>query len=65
MRYNEFDEKLFQIFDIMKRKVPRYRRKVEAIPGDCMLPGLGLTSADKAILVKNVSVNDMTNMNNE
>lgn len=41
----------------MKRKVPRYRRKVQGIPGDCMIPGLGLSSSDKAILVKNVSVN--------
>lgn len=39
----------------MKRKVPRFRRKVQGIPGDCMLPGLGLTSADKTMLVKNVS----------
>lgn len=41
----------------MKRKVPRYRRKVQGVPGDCMIPGLGLSSADKATLVKNVSVN--------
>lgn len=39
----------------MKRKVPRFRRKVQGVPGDCMLPGLGLTSADKTMLVKNVS----------
>lgn len=39
----------------MKRKVPKYRRKVQALPGDCMLPGLGLSSSDKALLVKNVS----------
>lgn len=38
----------------MKRKVPKYRRKVQGIAGDCMLPGLGITSADKSILVKNV-----------
>lgn len=38
----------------MKRKVPKYRRKVQGIAGDCMLPGLGITSADKAVLVKNV-----------
>lgn len=39
----------------MKRKVPKFRRKVQGIPGDCMLPGLGLSSADKMLLVKNVS----------
>lgn len=39
----------------MKRKVPKFRRKVQGIPGDCMLPGLGLSSADKTLLVKNVS----------
>lgn len=39
----------------MKRKVPKFRRKVQGIPGDCMLPALGLTPADKLILVKNVS----------
>lgn len=41
----------------MKRKVPKFRRKVQGVPGDCMLPGLGLTSADKQLLVKNVSLN--------
>lgn len=40
----------------MKRKVPKFRRKVQGIPGDCMLPGLGLSSADKMLLVKNVSL---------
>ncbi|XP_055317180.1 fatty acyl-CoA reductase wat-like [Sitodiplosis mosellana] len=44
------------IFDIMKRKVPKFRRKVQGVPGDCMLPGLGLTSADKQLLVKNVNI---------
>lgn len=38
----------------MKRKVPRFRHKVQGIPGDCMIPGLGLSSADKTELVKNV-----------
>lgn len=45
----------------MKRKVPRFRRKVQGIPGDCMLPGLGLTSADKTTLVKNVSQKTVPN----
>lgn len=40
----------------MKRKVPKYRRKIQGIPGDCMLSGLGLSSTDKALLVKNVSL---------
>lgn len=57
--YNTFQNIFYfvQIFDIMKRKVPKYRRKVQGIAGDCMLPGLGITSADKAILVKNVRMN--------
>lgn len=38
----------------MKRKVPKYRRKVRGIAGDCMLPGLGISTADKGTLVKNV-----------
>lgn len=41
----------------MKRKVPRFRRKVQGISGDCMIPGLGLSSADKTELVKNVRFN--------
>lgn len=46
----------------MKRKVPRFRHKVHGVPGDCMLPGLGLTSADKKMLVDKVSTMHSTNM---
>lgn len=38
----------------MKRKVPKFRRKIHGIFGDCMLPGLGMSSADRTILIKNV-----------
>ncbi|KAG4078765.1 hypothetical protein HA402_015355 [Bradysia odoriphaga] len=44
------------VFDAMKRKVPKYRHKIQCIAGDCMLPGLGITSMDKQILVKNVNI---------
>lgn len=38
----------------MKRKVPKFRRKIHGIFGDCMLPGLGMSAADRMILIKNV-----------
>lgn len=41
---------LRQIFESSK-----FRHKIHAIAGDCMLPGLGMTSMDKNLLVKNVS----------
>lgn len=40
----------------MKRKEPRFRQKIQALAGDCMQPGLGLSLANKNELVKNVSV---------
>lgn len=40
-----------QIFDIS-----HYRHKIHGIAGDCMLPGLGITTKDKNELVKNVSI---------
>lgn len=45
----------------MKRKVPKFRHKVQGVPGDCMLPGLGLSSEDKRMLVNNVSAFGLRN----
>ncbi|OXU23344.1 hypothetical protein TSAR_015220 [Trichomalopsis sarcophagae] len=55
--YNRLDT-LFDdvIFSRMKKEVPKYRHKVTAIPGDCSLPGLGLTALDKEVIMREISI---------
>lgn len=33
----------------------KFRHKVTAIPGDCSLPGMGLTPSDRSLLTEDVS----------
>lgn len=40
----------------MKKEVPKYRHKVTAIPGDCSLPGLGLTDLNKEFIMREISI---------
>lgn len=40
----------------MKKEVPKYRHKITAIPGDCSLPGLGLSPADKELIMREISI---------
>lgn len=51
-------EKIFedQLFDQVRRKDPDYRRKIHPINGDCILPGLGISSPDRALLIKHCNV---------
>ena len=46
----------FQMFEIMKTQVPKFRHKVVAIAGDCSLPGLGISNTDKELLLREISI---------
>ncbi|CAO1426263.1 unnamed protein product [Diamesa hyperborea] len=48
-----FDDPLF---DLVKNAQPKFRHKIVAISGDCMLPGLGIDAHDRALLVKHVNI---------
>lgn len=40
----------------MRREQPKFRHKIIAISGDCMLPGLGIEPNERALLIKNVNI---------
>lgn len=42
------------IFDTLKEECPKYRHKVIAVEGDCVLPNLGLSSQERKILIDEV-----------
>ncbi|XP_066584285.1 fatty acyl-CoA reductase wat-like [Prorops nasuta] len=44
------------VFERVKREVPKYRHKVVPMLGDCSKPDLGLSEADKNILISDVSI---------
>ncbi|XP_033211429.1 fatty acyl-CoA reductase wat-like [Belonocnema kinseyi] len=44
------------IFDRLRIEFPNFRKKIIAMQGDCTLPGLGISTTDKEIIVKNVSI---------
>ncbi|KAI9579192.1 hypothetical protein GQX74_004664 [Glossina fuscipes] len=44
------------IFDTMKMMKPKFRHHIISIPGDCMLPDLGLSHEDRRILIENVNI---------
>uniref|UniRef100_A0A1B0G9J6 Fatty acyl-CoA reductase n=1 Tax=Glossina morsitans morsitans TaxID=37546 RepID=A0A1B0G9J6_GLOMM len=44
------------IFDTMKMMKPKFRHHIISIPGDCMLPDLGLSPEDRRILIENVNI---------
>lgn len=46
----------FQIFDTVKRDHPKFRHKIIAINGDCVLPGLGIDPNERALLIKHVNI---------
>ncbi|XP_015586610.1 fatty acyl-CoA reductase wat isoform X2 [Cephus cinctus] len=43
------------IFNRLKEEVPKFRHKVVAVAGDCSAQDLGLSSADRTLLIRNVS----------
>ncbi|XP_048516238.1 fatty acyl-CoA reductase wat-like isoform X2 [Athalia rosae] len=48
-----FDDMLFQR---LKEEVPKFRHQIVPISGDCSAPGLGLSPADRATLIREVSI---------
>lgn len=51
-------EELFDdpVFAILKEKQPKFRHQVVAVAGDCSLPGLGISPADRAMITREVSI---------
>jgi FlaA1/EpsC-like NDP-sugar epimerase len=47
---------VFQLFDIVRETIPKFRHKVIAVPGDCSIAGLGLNLCDRQTLINNVSI---------
>lgn len=45
-----------QLFEQVKRDHPKFRHKIIAISGDCMLPGLGIEANERALLIKQVNI---------
>lgn len=45
-----------QVFDRLKIECPKFKHRVEAIPGDCSLSGFGLTITDTQKLISNVQI---------
>ncbi|XP_011499623.1 PREDICTED: putative fatty acyl-CoA reductase CG5065 [Ceratosolen solmsi marchali] len=50
---NIFDD---PVFDRLKAEVPKFRHKLVAIPGDCTLPGLGISTADQELIMREISI---------
>ncbi|XP_043803695.1 fatty acyl-CoA reductase wat-like [Apis laboriosa] len=51
-------EELFDdpLFNKLKEKHPKFRYQIVAIAGDCVQPGLGLSSADRQMITREVSI---------
>ncbi|KAG5673693.1 hypothetical protein PVAND_003716 [Polypedilum vanderplanki] len=51
-------EKIFedQLFDQVRKNNPTYRQKIYPINGDCILPGLGISLSDRALLIKHCNI---------
>ncbi|CAH0548796.1 unnamed protein product [Brassicogethes aeneus] len=44
------------IFEVLKKKTPKFRHKIEPIPGDCSISGLGLTLEDRKKIITNTNM---------
>lgn len=51
-------EEIFEdvVFDKLKIDQPKFRHKIVGIAGDCQLPGLGISAANRKTLQQNVNV---------
>lgn len=49
---------VFQVFDRIKKEVPKYRDKIVPICGDCSVEELGISAEDRRTLVNEVNVLD-------
>lgn len=47
---------VFQVFDRIKKEVPKYRDKIVPICGDCSVEELGISAEDRKTLVNEVNV---------
>ena len=45
-----------QIFERLKEEMPKFHHKVVAVAGDCSVQGLGLSTSDRDLLMRDVSV---------
>ena len=45
-----------QIFEQLKKEMPKFRHKITAISGDCSLPGLGISATDREIILREISI---------
>lgn len=53
-RFEEIFEGEF--FDPMRKKCPHYLSKMAAVTGDCLKPGIGISSDDRQTLIDNIDV---------
>jgi hypothetical protein len=44
-----------QLFGKLKNQMPKFRHKVVIVNGDCSLPGLGLETSDRRLLIEDIS----------
>lgn len=53
-RYDEIFSDM--VFDKLKLEKPNYLHRITMVTGDCSLPLMGLSTADRQILCKNVNI---------
>ncbi|CAH0549714.1 unnamed protein product [Brassicogethes aeneus] len=44
------------IFDVLKKKFPKFRQKIWPIAGDCSISGLGITLEDRKIIISTTNI---------
>ena len=45
-----------QLFDCLRNEYPNFKEKIHIISGDCSEPGLGLSTQDRAGIIKHVHI---------
>jgi fatty acyl-CoA reductase len=45
-----------QLFGKLKDQLPKFRHKVVIVNGDCSLPGFGLETSDRRLLIEDISL---------
>ncbi|XP_043486970.1 fatty acyl-CoA reductase wat-like [Polistes fuscatus] len=53
-RSNELFEDV--VFSKLKKEQPKFQEKIVCISGDCSLPNLGITTLDRTILIKEITI---------
>nr|XP_023024325.1 fatty acyl-CoA reductase wat-like [Leptinotarsa decemlineata] len=44
------------VFDTLKRECPKFKHRIEAIPGDCSMSGLGICMTDRQTLISKIDI---------